>query len=293
MIKRKIVTVLLAGVLIVSLSTAAFAGASVVKMFYNGKEIKADTNPINLNGRILAPVRAIAEAMGATVTWDKDSNQVNITGNDASMQIARLELALAPKTNLEAVNSWAEAVQMRNGAWQYAVMTPVLKKASYDNFAEMNWSTGTSSPWVKSFDVKELGMMDAGIYRYSVEFTWTDSTNSTSVTTQYITVKNMDGTWLVDSIDNLAVRGEITKINLASAKNIESIFVEGNGSTGAMYDQATAIIGAETKIFKGNTNVAMKTEDLKMGTQVEIFYGPDPMIMIYPPQAIAKEIRIF
>lgn len=291
--KRKLFTVLLAGVLIVSLSTVAFAGASVVKMFYNGQEIKTDTNPLNLNGRILAPVRALAEAMGATVTWDKDSNQVNITGNDQSVQIANLERALAPKTSLEAVNSWAEGVQMRNGAWQYAVMTSDQKKVSYDDFAAMGWSTGTSSPWVKSFEVKELGMMDAGTYRFSVKFTWTDSTNSTSVTAQYITVKNMDGTWLVDSIDNLAVKGEITKINLASAKDVESIFVEGSGSTEAMYDQATAIIGAETKIYQGNTNVVLKADALKEGTSVEVFFKDGPMIMIYPPQAEAAEIRVF
>lgn len=291
--KRKFVTALLAGVMIVSLSTAAFAGAGAIKMFYNGNEIKTDVNPINLNGRILAPIRSLAEAMGATVTWDKDSNQVNITGNDTSMQIAHLELALAPKRSLDAVNSWAEAVQGRNGAWQYAVMTPDLKKGSYEDFAAMNWSTGTSSPWVKSFEVKELGKMDENTIRYSVKFTWTDSTNSSSNTTQYITVKNMDETWLVDSIDNLAVKGKITKIYLASAKDIDSIFVEGSGSTEAMYDQATAIIGAETKIFKGNTNVELKADDLKMGTQVEVVFGSDPMIMIYPPQAIAKEIRVF
>ncbi len=291
--KRKLFTVLLAGVLIVSLSTAAFAGASAVKMFYNGQEIKMDANPLNLNGRILAPVRALAEAMGATVTWDKDSNQVNITGNDQSIQIANLERALAPKTSLEAVNSWAEGVQMRNGAWQYAVMTPDLKKVSYEDFVAMNWSTGTSSPWVKSFEVKELGMMDASTYRYSVKFTWTDSTNSTSVTTQYITVKNMDGTWLVDSINNLAVKGEITKVNLTSAKSIESVFVEGKASTEAMYDQATVLIGADTKTYQGNTNVELKAVDLKEGTSVEVFFKDGPMIMIYPPQAEAAEIRIF
>ena len=63
--------------MIVSLSTIAFAGGSI-KMFYNGQEIKADTNPININSRIYMPVRALAEAMGAKVNWDKESNQVNI-----------------------------------------------------------------------------------------------------------------------------------------------------------------------------------------------------------------------
>ena len=206
--KRKLFTALLTGVMVISLTTAAFAGASV-KMFYNGREIQSNDSPININGRIYAPVRALAEATGANVAWDKDSSQVQITGNDQSMQIMRLESALAPKDNLDAVNSWAEAVQNRNGAWQYALMTPELKKANYDDFASMNWCTGVSSPWVKGFAVKELGKLNDSAYRYSVEFTWTDSTGETSVTTDYVTVTNTDGTWLVSKIGKLGVKGEI------------------------------------------------------------------------------------
>lgn len=290
--KRKLFTALLTGVMVISLTTAAFAGASI-KMFYNGREIQSNASPININGRVYAPVRALAEAMGANVAWDKDSSQVQITGNDQSMQIMRLESALSPRDNLDAVNSWAEAVQNRNGAWQYALMTPDLKKANYDNFTSMNWCTGVSSPWVKGFEVKELGKMDDKTVRYSVKFTWTDSTNTTSATTQYVTVKNTDGVWLIGAIDNLSVRGKITKVNYASAKDVESVFVESDESTEAMYQQATVIIGAETKIYKGNTNIELKPEDLKLGSSVEAVFGSDPMIMIYPPQAIAKEIRVF
>jgi hypothetical protein len=290
--KRKLFTALLAGTLIISLSTIAFAGGSI-KMFYNGQEIKTDTSPININGRIFAPVRALAEAMGAKVSWDKDSNQVNITGNDQSMQIARLETVLAPKTAVDAVNSWAEGVQTRNGAWQYAVMTPDLRKASYDDFVSMNWSTGTSSPWVKSYEVKEQGKQSDTAYRYSVKFTWTDSTNTTSETTQYITVKYIEGTWLVDSIDNLDVKGKITKVNLAGSKDIESIFVESENKTEATYQQGTAILDSNTKIYRGNTYEELKPDTLKVGTQVEVIFKDGPMIMIYPPQAAAKEIRVF
>lgn len=289
--KRKLFTALLAGTLIISLTTMAFAGGST-KMFYNGQEIKADTSPININGRIFAPVRALAEAMGAKVSWDKESNQVHITGNDQSMQIAQLELALAPKNSLAAVDSWAKAVQGRNGAWQYAVMTPDLKKKSYDNFVSFNWVTGTSSPWVKSYEVKEQGKQDDSSYRYSVKFTWTDSTNTASETTQYVTVKNIDGTWLVDSVDNLDLKGKITKVNVSGENLIDSIFVEGSG-TGAVYEQGTALLVDGTKIYKGNSSEELKADTLKVGTQVEVYYTDGPMIMIYPPQAAAKEIRVF
>lgn len=289
--KRKLITALLAGTMIVSLSTMAFAGGSI-KMFYNGKEIKADTDPININGRIFAPVRALAEAMGAEVTWDKESNQVNITGNDQSIQISNLERALAPKTALGALTSWAEGIQARNGAWQYAVMTPDLKKKSYEDFVSFNWVTGTSSPWVKSFEAEELGAFDDNAYRYSVKFTWTDSTNTTSETTQYITVKNVEGTWLVDCIKNLDLKGKITKVGISGDNLIDNIFVEGSG-TAAVYEQGTALLVEGTKIYKGNTSEELKADALKVGTQVEVFYKDGPMIMIYPPQAAAAEIRVY
>lgn len=291
--KRKMVTALLAGALIVSVCTAAFAGGSAIKMFYNGKEIKADASPVNMNGRILAPVRALAEAMGATVTWDKESNQVNITGSDQSVQISNLERALAPDTSLKAVNSWAEGVKMRNGAWQYAVMTPDLKKASYDNFVSMNWSTGTSSPWVKSFDIKEIGKTDENTVRYSVKFTWTDSTNATTEDIQYITVKNLDGTWLVDSIYFMSTKGEIKTITRGDDGKIGRVFVKGAAAKEWMFEESTAVISGETKIYQGNTSVELKAEDLKEGSQIEVYHEFGPMILIYPPQVNAKEIRVF
>lgn len=197
--KRKLFAIFIAGVLVIGLASASFAGGST-KLFYNGKEIQTNNSPFNINGRVFAPVRALAEAMGASVSWDKESNQVIITGNDQSAQISNLQRALAPAESLEAANAWAEGVQTRNGAWQYAVMTPELRKASYEDFAAFNWVTGTSSPWVKSFEVKELDRPDQSIVQYSVKFTWTDSTNSTSESTQYITVKNIEGGWFVDTI---------------------------------------------------------------------------------------------
>lgn len=289
--KKKLFITVIAVALIVGMSAAVFASVPI-SIFYNGTEIQTDVSPININGWIQAPVRAIAEAMGAEVTWDKDSNQVHIVGNDQSVQVANLERALAPKSSLEAVNSWAEAVKARNGAWQYAVMTPELKAASYDDFVAFNWSTGTSSPWVKEFEVKELSKTEDA-YLYSVTFTWTDSTNATSETTQYVTVKNIEGVWLVDSTDALSVKGEITRIDVRDDGVTESIYIKSDEKTEAMYEEALVIIGEDTKIYQGYSDKEMKPEDLKTGSQAEAVFSSNPMIMIYPPQAIAKEIRVF
>jgi hypothetical protein len=40
-----------------------------------------DTVPANINGRVCLPVRAVAEAFGATVEWDGATRTVTINGN--------------------------------------------------------------------------------------------------------------------------------------------------------------------------------------------------------------------
>ena len=87
---------------------------------------------------------------------------------------------------------------------------------------------------------------------------------------------------------------------LAAAK----IWAEGvkmrNGANGAYpddadrgsYDQANAIIGSDTKIYKGFTVQELKVSDLKMGTIIAVTFTDDPRTMIYPVSAKARIIRV-
>ena len=240
----------------------------------------------------------IAQALGAEVRWDGDSKTVyiDIDSKDEmtdSNRIALLESALAPKSSLSAVNSWAEAVKTRNGAWQYAVMTPDLQEKYYEQFASLNWTTGTSSPWIKEYKVIEKGNPDENTYFYEVEFTWTDSTMQTSTTKEYVTVKNTDGIWLVSSIDMVHVRGNITEITLDDNGNIRGVVVGSVSPDPDIHTGGTLYITEETNIYKGYTNELIKPADLKVGDYVEGTFTDGPMILIYPPQGSAKIIRVF
>lgn len=291
--KRKLFTVFLAGVLIIGLGTAAFA-ASQIKVVLNGQGLAFDAEPTITNGRVMVPIRNIAEAFGAEVKWDGDTKTVYIESKDGTnSQITYLEQALAPKSPISAVNSWAEGVKMRNGAWQYAVMTPELQKKHHDEFVAMNWSTGTSSPWVKEYKASEIGNPDKNTTIYEVEFTWSDSTMSTSTTKEYVTVKNSEGTWLVSAIDQIHVRGNISTITLDDNKNVKSVFVETSKAEPGVYLEGMLIITDKTKIYKGYTNQELKSSDLKVGDLVEGTYTDGPMILIYPPQGEAETIRVF
>ena len=66
-------------------------------------------------------------------------------------------MALAPEEP-GSVNSWAKGVKTRNGALQYAVMSPELERNITMSF--QGWSTGVSSPWADSYEITERGVED-------------------------------------------------------------------------------------------------------------------------------------
>lgn len=52
---------------------------STITIKVDGKTLDVDVFPINVNGRVMVPVRAIAEALGAKVEWDGNTQTVIIT----------------------------------------------------------------------------------------------------------------------------------------------------------------------------------------------------------------------
>ena len=75
--KKKAVILICLVVLFSTFTVMVFA-ADPVKLIVNGKEIKPDVPPQLVNGRIMVPVRWVAESLGADVQWNGDT--VNITG---------------------------------------------------------------------------------------------------------------------------------------------------------------------------------------------------------------------
>ncbi|MGI6327455.1 MAG: stalk domain-containing protein, partial [Dethiobacteria bacterium] len=150
--KKKIFISVMVALLLLCSVSSVFAHSSI-KMYFNGKEVFSDVSPKVVDGRILVPIRTITERLGALIKWNEKHNSVDIDFEELQAQktrISLLESALAPKDPDAAVKTWAEGVKTRNGALQYAVMAPELKEESYSDFVKMNWSTGTSSPWIKS-----------------------------------------------------------------------------------------------------------------------------------------------
>jgi hypothetical protein len=106
-------------------------------------------------------------------------------------RIELLESALAPASAGEAVNDWAEAVKNRNGAVQYSLLSPELKKRTLEAYRGMSWVTGVSSPWVDSYQVSEGVPSDDGSVVYDVTFALKTSTGDAG--TVKVTVGQQDG----------------------------------------------------------------------------------------------------
>jgi hypothetical protein len=56
-----------------------------IKVFYNNNPLSFDTPPVILSGRLLVPIRPIAEAMGAKISWEPSSQTISLTSGDTSI----------------------------------------------------------------------------------------------------------------------------------------------------------------------------------------------------------------
>ena len=191
--------------LALTLTTAALVTATgQIRLVVNGKEVSPDVPPIIANDRVLVPVRWVSEALGARVDWENATRTVTVTQPDegsAKMRLDMLEAALAPKSALEAARAWAEAVRTRNGAAQYALLSPNQKGATTP---PPGWVTGVSSPWVGGYTIFGSPASTADTARFVVRFSMWMSTGGGVTDTEVLNIKkhpDLRGSpWLIDSI---------------------------------------------------------------------------------------------
>ncbi|NLM37123.1 MAG: hypothetical protein GX202_03235 [Firmicutes bacterium] len=292
--KHKIALVLAA--LFLTSALAAGAYSTKLKLFFNGNQVETELSPRIVDEHLYLPVEILEEQLGLTVHWDKEQGTVEVDGTDGTVltaQIQRLEEFFVPEEPRAAVETWAEGVKRRNGAWQYAVMASALKKEAYEEFAALNWSTGTSSPWVESYLVTESFRTDGEKYRYTVEFKYTDATGNATYAKTYVTVEREGQKWVVSALETVEVNGKITEVTLDAENKVKAVFVAGEKSLFGGYDQANVLITPKTRIYQGFTDQVLTTAALSKGVAVEVAFTADPRLMIYPVTAEAKSIRVF
>ncbi|NLK37236.1 MAG: hypothetical protein GX299_04045 [Epulopiscium sp.] len=58
-----------------------------IKVMLNGDKLSMDSLPVVKNGRTLVPLRDIAEAMGATISWDSRTKRITLEKDDTIMHM--------------------------------------------------------------------------------------------------------------------------------------------------------------------------------------------------------------
>lgn len=69
--RKKVLSFLILAAFMLALSPVY--AESPISVIVNGTRLKFDAQPVIENGRVLVPVRAIFQALGAEVTWDEDA----------------------------------------------------------------------------------------------------------------------------------------------------------------------------------------------------------------------------
>ncbi|RXZ78900.1 copper amine oxidase N-terminal domain-containing protein [Paenibacillaceae bacterium] len=163
-----------------ALTMTSFAAADQPLLIKVNDEPVKFTVPASVSkGTVLVPLRETAEALGATVNWRQKDKTVELRTpeiDSRERQTAMLERALAAKDPQDAVSRWADGVHSRNGALQYALMSPELRKQERPYMEEAGWVTGTSSPWLERYQIGEKIAQQDGSYLFDVKFDYRDST---------------------------------------------------------------------------------------------------------------------
>lgn len=95
-------SVLIAGGLVFVLLFAswALAGGNPVKVLVNGEEVGFDQVPVILKGRVLIPIRAVVEKMGAEVAWDEQNQVVSVSTTQGGRYLSGKNDSYASQQNI-------------------------------------------------------------------------------------------------------------------------------------------------------------------------------------------------
>ncbi|TZE80253.1 copper amine oxidase N-terminal domain-containing protein [Calorimonas adulescens] len=103
------------------------------KMTVKGKELKFDVPPVIKDGRMLIPVRAIMEALGATVKWDPSTSTVTIIKGDTTIQFVLGESKALVNGNEVNLDIPAMEINNRTLVPLRFIAETLGEKVNYDN----------------------------------------------------------------------------------------------------------------------------------------------------------------
>lgn len=135
----------------------------------------------------------LALAVGTMITLSACGTKPPNGSADGSAQ-STVSQPASQSSTIELANTWAEAVKNRDGKAQYDLMTSALQKSVHDQLSELNWVTGTSSPWVEQYSTQETDTGARVILEYA------SSNGSAGSYQQDLTFEKVDGALKISGI---------------------------------------------------------------------------------------------
>lgn len=164
---------------------------SKIKILIDG-QAATNLQPRLEQGQVIVCAPALAQAMKANFNWDSKTNTLKISRFNSPDEVrgSLLEYALRTKSPEATAQAWAQAVQTRNGAWQYSLLSPDLQAKSA--YSEGNWVTGSSSPWVEAYQVTPYHPEQSKAIQYQVDYHLTTSTGWAGHEAELLTITNQE-----------------------------------------------------------------------------------------------------
>lgn len=103
-----LITGLIAG-LVLATTTLVFAG-DTIKLLVNNRQIYSDVPPQIISGRTMIPARALAESLGAQVTWDESTSSVIVTRHEVTKIVEPKPLNTTGQVQITGPSDFKESV---------------------------------------------------------------------------------------------------------------------------------------------------------------------------------------
>jgi hypothetical protein len=163
----------------------------------------------NHQGHYYLPMDWLEYLFSVRVSYNEAANILDIQTPDPEQiksELARIEKALIPDNADDAVKLWGRGMQTRNGALQYAALSPQLRQeADKSPYVQQSyWVTGCSSPQVGPVTIASRNALSDNKIEYTISFpeifaSQTHATATEKMVVEKLSDNGQDG-WFITQI---------------------------------------------------------------------------------------------
>jgi hypothetical protein len=208
----------------------------------------------NHQGHYYLPMDWLEYLFNARVSYNEAANILSIQTPDPEQiksEIARIENVLIPDSSDEAIKLWGRGMQTRNGALQYAALSPQLRQAADQSpyVRQSYWVTGCSSPQVGLITIESRNELSDTKVEYTISFPEIFSGQTHAIATEKMVVEKLSSNgregWFISQLVQSSGYGIIDGDN--SLMDSQNADIDGDGQ-----DETVQITGNNEQSVETN-----------------------------------------